>query len=152
MGRRIYTPDELVRRFVKVVEATGCWLWTGRSREGQGLLTYRRREWRAHRLLYTFWHGEIPEGKLLLRTCQTPGCVHPDHMRIGTAEDVCSLRDQRGTTAKGETMGKLRTEQVMSIRQEYAANTSISVLARKYGVDPATIRSIVYRATWRHLE
>lgn len=145
MPRRTYTTDELISKFVQQ-RADGCWVWKGRRK-----LTYSKKEWFAHRLLYTLLIGDIPEGKILLHDCAFRGCVNPSHRYLGSREDAPRVREKLGRTAVGgRGRGKLTTDQVLAIRAAHPAST-IQTLAIKYGVDPHTIRNIVYRATWRHL-
>jgi hypothetical protein len=52
---------------------SGCWLWTGAmQRNGYGYFTLDRKNWRAHRLLYTMNVGPIPEGLRLTTSVILP--------------------------------------------------------------------------------
>lgn len=76
-----------------------------------------------------------------------------DNLRWGThAENTAdSLRD--GTFCLGEQQhnAKLTAASVAAIRQEAAAGGRNGTIARKYGVCPASITSIVKRKTWKHI-
>lgn len=73
----------------------GCWLWTG-ARRGRdelqyGCLWFRGRHDSAHRVAWILTHGEIPEiedsdghGTCVLHKCDTPLCVNPEHLFLGT--------------------------------------------------------------------
>lgn len=77
---------------------TGCWLWLGavvnRSNpdtHGQFWIGTRKggKMHLAHRVSYELHVGAIPEGMNVNHQCDTPQCVNPDHVRIGTqAENV----------------------------------------------------------------
>lgn len=41
----------------------------------------------AHRLAYELAVGPIPAGYVVLHTCDTPRCVNPDHLKVGTQAD-----------------------------------------------------------------
>lgn len=76
----------------RVVNSTGCWLWTGQVRtNGYGQAPTGKRKGRAaaHRFVYEFHMGPIPEGLELDHLCSTPLCVNPEHLEPVThAENV----------------------------------------------------------------
>lgn len=67
---------------------SGCWLWLGFCQEnGYGQLHARSLgERTAHRASYVLHRGDIPKGSLICHKCDTPSCVNPDHLFIGTAK------------------------------------------------------------------
>jgi hypothetical protein len=86
----------------------GCWLWTG-TLAGHGYPQLRQAaKWctrYAHRLSYLAFRGEIPDGMLVCHTCDTPCCVNPEHLWIGTSTD--NVRDciRKGRFIFGEKNG-----------------------------------------------
>ena len=68
--------------------ASGCLEWTGRkTAKGYGQVVISRRDARAHRIAFTLAKGPIPEGMMVLHSCDNPPCCNPAHLRIGTAAD-----------------------------------------------------------------
>lgn len=73
---------------VKVNEETGCWEWQlYADKDGYGEGSMDGKSWRAHRLSYTTFKGEIPEGLCVCHTCDNPSCCNPEHLWLGTQAD-----------------------------------------------------------------
>ena len=83
----------LPERFAIQVDhaANGCWLWkggkTGRRGQKYGVIWVRGQETAAHRASYELHVGPIPDGLCVLHRCDTPLCVNPDHLFLGTLSD-----------------------------------------------------------------
>lgn len=73
---------------------TGCLLWTGNVGKTGKLLPataigtkYKTRQ--VTRLAWMAGHGKKPEsGTQLVRRCNNPRCIHPDHLTEATAADL----------------------------------------------------------------
>ena len=95
------TPNEI--RFWRFVEkGPGCWTWTGaKGQEGYGkfsVLIPRLHQIRAHRFSYELHFGPLPAGMQVCHHCDTPSCVRPDHLFVGT-----QLDNMRDMVAKGRS-------------------------------------------------
>jgi hypothetical protein len=68
---------------------SGCWLWNGGHNRirGYGHLHFRGRQERAHRASWIAMRGPIPPGIFVCHHCDTPECVNPNHLFLGTAKD-----------------------------------------------------------------
>ena len=84
------------RLWAKVEKTATCWLFRGTlNNKGYGKLFFEGRLVYAHRVSYALAHGGLPASHVLHR-CDTPACVNPDHLFLGTQGD--NIRDM---AAKG---------------------------------------------------
>lgn len=125
-----------------------CQLWTGyRNSAGYGQIEIDGRVWLAHRLVWTVRRGRIPAGLLVLHRCDTPLCVNPDHLFLGTPRD-----NARDSIEKGRSLGripdwgvrkrrirKLTDDQVRAIR---AADGKQREIAERFGVSRSHVAMI----------
>lgn len=64
---------------------TGCQLWIyGADKNGYGKLKVNDKHWRAHRLSYLIYKGHLEDSDLVCHKCDTPACINPDHLFLGT--------------------------------------------------------------------
>lgn len=67
---------------------TGCWLWTGGTNEGgYGIFNMNLKTVRAHRASYEFHFGRFEKKLCVLHKCDTPACINPNHLFLGTHSD-----------------------------------------------------------------
>lgn len=114
---------------------------------------------RAHRVSYELHFGAIPAGMVVMHRCDTPLCIRPEHLRLGTqSENVKDmLAKGRANKARGEGAGnaKLTEAQVREIRARYEPRKygkGAHVLAREFGVSKPVILAIVNREAWKHVQ
>lgn len=83
-------PRPMVDRIWEKVDATGdCWEWTASLNDGYGAFfdNVNRKQWRAHRLVWTLLVGPIPKGMVLDHLCRVKSCVNPDHLEVVTQQE-----------------------------------------------------------------
>jgi hypothetical protein len=87
--------------------ASGCILWTGtRHGNGYGHINIDGRMVLVHRVAWSLAHGcPVPDGMLVLHRCDTPSCVNPDHLWIGTQLDNMRDCSDKGRCHEGDKNG-----------------------------------------------
>jgi nitrogen regulatory protein PII len=93
----------IAERLVKYSDRSGgedsCWLWTGGTITGYGVIKITHRNVFAHRASWELAHGPIPDGLFVLHNC--PGgdnraCINPRHLFLGTDQDNYHDRVRKG--------------------------------------------------------
>lgn len=149
----------LEQRFFEKVSKTGeCWLWTGaRMKNGYGKIIINRKEAKAHRVSWELAHGPIPDGISVLHRCDTPPCVRPSHLFLGTQADnmadMAAKKRGTGWPHKGAKVpgAKLNEDQVREIRRLLYTGITQTELGRQFGVTNGAIHLIANRKNWKHI-
>jgi hypothetical protein len=139
--------------------STPCWLWTASARNGgYGVLrTQIDGRWSssvASRLAHAHWNNDPIEGLIVCHRCDTPSCVNPEHLFLGTHQDNISDMWEKGRGARGDDHGqsKLTTDRVLAIRRRYSEGETQEELGEEFCVSIPTISRIVHGHEWSHVE
>lgn len=146
------------RFFAKIQKTSSCWHWVGPIRpNGYGQIQEGGKGSRnvsAHRLSYELHKGKIPDGMVVMHSCDNPACVNPDHLSVGTykdnTHDMIAKGRKRTVAPKGTGNGKakLNDDLVRYIRQSDKKAASI---ARELGLSENCIRGVLSGRTWSHV-
>lgn len=141
---------------VSPVPESGCWLWTGATfNHGRPQIRLGEKLVSGHRASYEAFVGPVPEGMCVCHKCDTPLCVNPAHLFVGTQQDNNADKVRKGRQAflRGELNGtaKLTEADVARIRSIYASGgVGSEAIGREFGVSGRQIRNIVGRRQWAH--
>lgn len=141
------------RFFEKVQKGSDCWLWTAKTNGKYGQFYFNGWHQGAHRVSWMLHRGPIPDGLHVCHTCDTPLCVRPDHLFVGTsAENMRDcVRKRRFNKPQGEEMwaAKQAEAQAISIRALYSGGKTLREISAELGVPLTLARTAVEK--WRHL-
>ena len=85
-------PRDIIESRIVVNEKTHCWEYIKKLRkDGYAQIGINGKKILAHRLSYTVYIGEIPEGMCVLHKCDNRKCLNPKHLWLGTQAD--NVRD-----------------------------------------------------------
>src|ERR1700694_5169324 len=127
MNRPLPLYERIFNR-VEKNEETGCWIWLGaKNKKGYGSIgsSPYTKDSQTHRISWVLHFGPIPDGLHVLHRCDTPACVSPHHLFLGTNQQNVDDKMSKGRFKpnKGAQHGRaiLTDEQVLEIRRRYAS-------------------------------
>lgn len=155
-------PPQIDRRFWEKTipePTTGCLLWEGASNpKGYGKFLFKGNARLAHRVAWELTFGPIPEGLQVCHSCDTPACVNPEHLFLGTPADNVADKMRKGRHRNGDFRGershfaKLTPDAVLEIRERLSRGETQPRVAGHFGVSQSTISLIARGKTWSHLQ
>ena len=153
------TPDIIERFWSKVKKTESCWSWIGSRDVGEyGAFSVGKHvQYKAHRVAWYLVSGVDPGNLFVLHHCDSPWCVRPDHLFLGTNRDNMEDMARKGRSKKGRPgtrgqasgMAKLTEDQVRAIRTDRRTLTEV---AKDYGICFQTVSLIRLRKNWGWLQ
>lgn len=144
------------------VPECGCWLWCGSNngRGGYGQARFEGALIETHRVMWTIKNGQIPDGMDVLHRCDTPACLNPAHLFLGTHVDNMRDRFDKGRypvgipANRGELngMSKLTPASVRGIKALLAGGIRGCDLAEMFDVSRQAICDIKNGRSWSYIE
>jgi hypothetical protein len=143
----------------RVVKSGDCLLWKGcKGSRGYGCMAVGKRNHEAtHRLAWALANGvKPPVGMHVMHSCDTPSCVNPAHLSIGTAADNqrdCSTKGRKNSVRGSRCKHSKLTEfQVLAAAHDFARGAFSRDIAKKFGVKRDAILKIMQGRGWPHMQ
>lgn len=135
---------------VHPVIGTECWEWTA-ANNGLGYGVFRARQRYAHRFSWEVHVGPIPNGAFVCHRCDNPGCVRPNHLFLGTAQDNSSdmVAKSRQRQEEGHPHAKITRANARDIIVARQEGATYAAIGQRFGICEAAVRMIVRGSTWR---
>lgn len=144
--------EEVVRFISKLRKENDCWLWeAGKDKGGYGKFKLYGETLLAHRVIWIWCKGDIPEHLEINHLCNNPSCCNVDHMELVTRQGNSDYKVIQGRQARGETNGraKLSNEKVIAIRELYSAGgIGYREIAKRFNISYAMVGNIIRRRNW----
>ncbi len=130
----------------------GCWLWPhAKNNYGYGVARLGGRARLVHRASWECANGPIPQAMCVLHKCDTPACINPAHLFIGTRADNNADKVAKGRQLRGERQGgAILTES--QARYILASKKSQRALAREFGISSSHVSKMKAGGCWRHIQ
>lgn len=137
------------------VNENDCWICTSHAGNGHGYPQYQvnGKPGYLSRYMYENKHSKIPDGMCACHKCDTPMCINPDHIFLGTRADnnADKVSKNRQACEIGElnSNSKLTEKQIIEIRNIH--DMKHRQIAEIYNVSKSHITNIRRNYNWRHL-
>lgn len=136
------TSIERLERRLKPNDESNCWEFQGaKTNDGYGQIKIDGINHRAHRLAYSLYVGEIPEGMLVCHRCDNPPCCNPDHLFLGSDADNTSDKVAKERVPKGLELPQTKmTEDLrIQIKQLKSQGLSNRAIGFQLGISHVTV-------------
>jgi len=133
-----------------IVDKEGCWIFVSHSKVRYGRIGRYGKVVLVHRYVYEQEKGEIPEGKVVMHTCDKTDCINPDHLVLGTQGDNVKDMYKKGRNASFEgsnnPRAKITEKEAVEIFLDDRKQTEI---ATDYGIHQTNVSAIKRMESWR---
>ncbi len=145
-------------KYVVIPESNNdCMEWQGYvNPSGYGKLMHDLKPYRAHRLSYLVFKGEIPKEKEVCHMCDNKKCINPSHLFLGTHQqnmnDMVKKGRQNSVRGSQHANSKLNESKVKEIKKLLLAGVFQRTIAKQFGVHQSIIKEINLNRRWKHVK
>jgi hypothetical protein len=136
---------------VKKLGDNDCWEWQfTKTKAGYGTVNYKSERTTAHRIAYKLTKGEIPQGLIVMHSCDNRACCNPAHLSIATQKENIHDMIKKGRSGDCRNFGKNHggskvTEAIAKEILKQYSETAISQqrLSEIYGISQTHISRLI---------
>lgn len=149
-----YDFEKIKSEFLKkiTIKENGCHEWVGaKCEKGYGMYKYNGRTIRAHRFAWFIKTGNlIPDKIMACHKCDSPPCVNPEHIFLGSGKDnYDDMRNKgREKKLKGQDCSRSLLNNETALKIYKNKNLTQLELSKIYKVAPSTISAIKNGQNW----
>ncbi len=140
---------------VDIGDKDDCWPFLGCfGKHGYGVVGFRRKFWRAHRLALVLYLGRpLNKNELACHKCDNRKCCNPNHLFVGSPADNMHDMIKKGRKRVGSraSQTKLNEEIVRKSKQLKEAGMTWIAIAKKFDMHPCTISKAINGKRWKHV-
>ncbi len=127
---------------VRGATESDCWGWEGfTDKDGYGKLRCRKNCKGAHIISYEIHFGAVPEGVMVLHTCNNPPCSNPAHLYTGNHQKNMDDRMAAGHYPANERAPHAKFPDAVADAVRSAAGTH-SAIATEFGMSRSQVSNI----------
>ena len=142
-----------MERFWSKVDKSGdCWIWIGsKDKHGYGRFRLNNKNMKAHRISFALQHGEIDSSKCVCHVCDTPDCVNPSHLFLGTLKENTQdmVLKKRNVFGENHPNSVLSKSDVIGIRSDVEKGIPHRLVSEKYRTQRSQVSLIANRKRWK---
>ena len=150
--RALPLTQERIKKRVEIDHSTGCWNWSGvLHKQGYGMIRSNRIHHLTHRVSYTVFKGDIPQGMFVCHHCDNRRCVNPEHLFLGTVQDNQLDMKNKNRSIFGErcSTAKLKEANVLEILAMKKSGKTGREVAKAFNVSPSLVCMIAKGKVWQ---
>lgn len=131
---------------IKFIINNTCWECTSHckaSNNGYMAVSRDGKGHAVHRYVYELFNDKIPEGMIIMHSCDNPKCINPAHLSVGTIKENAQDMAKKGRVNKNSApKRKLNEEHLLEIKSMLLKGMTNNSIAENFPVSGYVIGQI----------